>query len=139
MRMSRLLVACFAWESMRRTARPPSHVFTRIGWPGSGRQFSWQASIFTIFDTLLFPDIANILVSNLAIPSENRRSYIREVSTLLQCGQRYQSTLRAACQGVTLVGGCVETLKPTCSFLRVTAEPLPGLEPELRIDEVIRT
>jgi hypothetical protein len=110
-----------------------SHMFTRIGWPGSGRRFSWQASLFCP------PDIFSLLVSSLTISSENRWSYTCDVSTLFQCGQWCQSKLRVAARGATLVGGCVDTLMPTCSSLWVAAEPLPGLEPDLLIDEVSHT
>jgi len=41
--------------------------------------------------------------------------------------------------GATLVGGCVNALMPTCSSLWVAAEPLPGLDLDLLIDEVSHT
>ena len=39
------------------------------------------------------------------------------------------------CQGATLVGGCVDTIMPTCSSLCIAAEPLSALDPDLLIDE----
>ena len=43
------------------------------------------------------------------------------------------------CQAPLFVGGCVNALMPTCSSLWVAAEPLPGLDPDLLIDEVSYT
>src|SRR2546423_12395519 len=110
-------------------------MFTRIGWPGSGRHFSWQASIFTSFDTLLLPDIFSLLVSNLAIPSQNTWSYTCGASTLFAVWTVVSVQITGRCQGATLVGGYVDTIMPTCSSLCIAAEPLPGLDPDLLIDE----